>query len=394
MRQHAAVNSAGAGPSADARTAERLSDIIGSIYDCVLDPGNWVATLESITREFTFTNAALGVVPLYGGAHVLNKTVGFDPEWLEIGPSYAPESVALWGGAEGAQQYPLDEPIIASQIPGYADRHNNRYFRDILEPRGFHEAALIMIAREPAAVGYVTFNRHRTDGDIGEREVTGLRLLGPHFRRAVTISSLFDLKAIEAASFAAVLDGFAFGVLLVDEQLGIVHANPVANQMLADRDPLVAQGGTLALRDEPATAALLRAVRQAGLDAAGLGVRGIGIPARRAEGDPCVVHVMPLRPGPLRSSFGQRATAALFVAPATATARMPSEALALLYDLTPAETRILEMIVAGKTQSAIAIGLGIAPSTVKTHLLRLFDKTGCKRQVDLVRLAAGLTLPV
>jgi DNA-binding CsgD family transcriptional regulator len=31
---------------------------------------------------------------------------------------------------------------------------------------------------------------------------------------------------------------------------------------------------------------------------------------------------------------------------------------------------------------------------VKTHLLRLFEKTGCKRQVDLVRLTASLALPV
>ena len=370
-----------------------LSDVIGSIYDCVLDPGKWAPTLESINREFTFVNSALGVVPLHGGSHVLNVTVGFDREWLEVGPSYATETVALWGGADRARQYPLDEPIVASQIPSYASRYGNRYFRDVLEPRGMLDAATIALMREPTTVGYVSFNRHQDDGYIGEREVTGLRLLGPHFRRAVSISSLFDLKAIETASFAAVLDGFAFGVLLVDEHLGIVHANPVAEQMLATRDPLMVEDGSLALRDEPATAALRRAVHQIGRDETRLGALGIGIPARRAEGNPCVVHVMPLRSRLLRSSVGQRATAALFVAPATAARTLPTEALALIYDLTPAETRILEMIVAGLTQSAIAGELGIAPSTVKTHLLRLFEKTGCKRQVDLVRLAAQMSRP-
>ena len=62
--------------------------------------------------------------------------------------------------------------------------------------------------------------------------------------------------------------------------------------------------------------------------------------------------------------------------------------------LTPAETRVLELLAAGMTQTAIGQTLGIAPSTVKSHVLHLFDKTGCRRQVDLVRLASNLSLPI
>jgi len=41
----------------------------------------------------------------------------------------------------------------------------------------------------------------------------------------------------------------------------------------------------------------------------------------------------------------------------------------------------------------IARTLGIAPSTVKTHVLHLFEKTGCARQADLLKLAASLSAP-
>jgi DNA-binding CsgD family transcriptional regulator len=167
----------------------------------------------------------------------------------------------------------------------------------------------------------------------------------------------------------------------------------MAQAMLAGRDPIRSEKGKVVLAMPASQGALERAVAQAGADEAGLGTKGIGIPARRAEGEPCVVHVLPLERSDIRPRFGPRAAAALFVAPATALPSLPSGAVALLYDLTPAETRIFELISGGKTQIEIGQTLGIAPSTVKTHTLRLFEKTGSKRQADLIRLAARLASP-
>src|SRR5262249_51157607 len=156
------------------------------------------------------------------------------------------------------------------------------------QPRGIIDSTMIFVAREPPLVGYVGFSRHRSSGEIGVNELEGLRLLGPHFRRAVTISNLFDMKSIEAATFASALDSFNFGVVLVDPQLAIAHANTVATKMLAACDPIELRRGVLATRELAANDALQRAVRLAADDEAALGARGIGIPARRAKGDPCV----------------------------------------------------------------------------------------------------------
>jgi DNA-binding CsgD family transcriptional regulator len=38
--------------------------------------------------------------------------------------------------------------------------------------------------------------------------------------------------------------------------------------------------------------------------------------------------------------------------------------------------------------------LGISETTVKTHLQRVFDKTGTNRQADLVKLVAGFLNPL
>jgi DNA-binding CsgD family transcriptional regulator len=38
--------------------------------------------------------------------------------------------------------------------------------------------------------------------------------------------------------------------------------------------------------------------------------------------------------------------------------------------------------------------MGVAETTIKTHLARIFTKTGTKRQADLVRLVAAFTPPI
>ncbi|HMN83570.1 MAG TPA: helix-turn-helix transcriptional regulator [Burkholderiaceae bacterium] len=63
--------------------------------------------------------------------------------------------------------------------------------------------------------------------------------------------------------------------------------------------------------------------------------------------------------------------------------------LARRYRLTPMEQVVLRRIGMGETVDAIAVELGVLPSTVRTHLNALFDKTGRRRQSQLLRLALG-----
>jgi DNA-binding CsgD family transcriptional regulator len=258
---------------------------------------------------------------------------------------------------------------------------------------GIYDSIAFAVARTPTMVGGISFNRRGTTAPFGDTDIDHLRLIAPHVRRAVTISDLFGLKAIEAATFGSVLETFQFGVVLVDGDLGIVHANAAAKTMLDGSGPMRIEKGRVTLADRGTQGALARAVRDAAGDASALGGRGIGIPASGKD-RPCVIHVLPLRQGQLRRGIGSRAVAALFIAPASLPARTPADALAAIYDLTPAETNIFELLVAGSTQAEIADRLGIAPSTVKSHVLHLFAKTGSRRQADLLKLAAALASPV
>lgn len=55
--------------------------------------------------------------------------------------------------------------------------------------------------------------------------------------------------------------------------------------------------------------------------------------------------------------------------------------------LTPRETGVLRLVAAGLGNKQIAVQLGIGESTVKTHLLRVYDKLGVDSRTRAVTLA-------
>jgi DNA-binding CsgD family transcriptional regulator len=64
------------------------------------------------------------------------------------------------------------------------------------------------------------------------------------------------------------------------------------------------------------------------------------------------------------------------------------------YRLTPAELRVLMALVQTAGVPDVAPVLGLAETTVRTHLRHLFEKTGATRQADLVKIVAGFANPL
>ena len=64
------------------------------------------------------------------------------------------------------------------------------------------------------------------------------------------------------------------------------------------------------------------------------------------------------------------------------------------YQLTPTELRVLLAIVNIGGIPEVATALGVADTTIKTHVGRLFKKTGAGRQADLVKVVAGFSTPL
>lgn len=196
----------------------------------------------------------------------------------------------------------------------------------------------------------------------------------------------------EGATFADALDGLGAGLFLVDATGRIVHANASGHAMLHDRCVLRDVGGRLTACETRAATALKQALTMAAGSDAAVSAGPTAVPLRTRDGKHYVAHVLPLASGARRRAG--HAAAALFVHKAALASPSQPDAIARLYNLTPGELRVLLAIVDVGGVPETAQALGVTEATVKTHLHRVFGKTGACRQADLVKLIAGFSSPL
>ncbi len=372
----------------------KVSGLIGLIYDCAIDPQRWPSTLEALRQILGFRYAILALQSLPASSPLLSATSGIDSRWLEAIPQYSADYIDRWGGRETVENLPLEEPAVLSWVNPRRNWESTRYYIEWQKPQGIIDILAIGVARDSLSIGSVVFGRHSEFGEITTADVDAARLFIPHLQRAVAISRILEIKALAAATFEATLDALSAAVFLVTADLHIVHANRAATDMLLDRGLIYAQRHQLSIRSIGATSALLAAVAQTASDESHLNRKGFGIPVRGTENQSCVLHVLPLKIGSIRCELIPDAKAAIFVAQATVRPPSAIAAASALFDLTAAESSVLDAIVAGRSIAETAAILHNSVATVKTHLQHIFDKTSVRKQVELVALIGSLSLPL
>ena len=370
-----------------------IAAMIGTFYDAVIEPNLWQKALDDMRRHFGFHLGAISVIALPTGSAVVQASTNIPDQYLVGMQTYNDDVIKLWGGVARMAEMPLEEPILQSRITGPDVWEGNRFYEEWVRPLGLVDQVGIMLARDRTMVGNIGLGLHESARPLTDSQMDGLRFMAPHVRSAAIISRMLDVATSQVATFEAALDATRSAVVLVSEDMAIVHANAAARAMLGNGDPISSVRGKLTLPRELVPNRLQAAVQAAARAEQELGRRGIGIAAKSRDGTALSLQVMPLEKRSLRGGLDRRATVAVFIADAAAPLEMPADAMRLLYELTPAEQRVFELVVAGEKTSSIARTLGVAPSTVRSHLLKVFEKTDRHTRGDLLKLSREITLP-
>jgi DNA-binding CsgD family transcriptional regulator len=370
-----------------------FSTLIGDIYDASIDPGRWVPVLRKLRDYVGGSCASLISKDATTKSLTLHYDCGgIDPHYVRL---YIEKYERIDPSTTAHVLAEVGQPISTVDIMPYDEFRATRFCREWGDPQGLVDFIAAVLDKTPTGAALFGVFRRQEHGIVDESTRWRMRQVVPHIRRAVTIGRLIELKTAEAATFADTLDGLSAGMFLVDEAGRIMHVNASGCAMLAEGSVLRAVGSKLTAIEPNATLALNEVFAVAGGGDAAIGIKGIAVPLKCIGGECYTAHVLPLSSGTRQAAAARyAAVAAVFVRKAEVAAPSLPEVIAKHYGLTPTELRVLLSIVQVGGVPETAETLGVSESTVKTHLHRLFNKTGTTRQAELVKLVAGFSNPL
>ena len=364
-----------------------LTRLIGDIYDAALGSSRWPDVLAQIASFVGGQAAGLlskDSVSKYGNVYYQS---GVDPYYVEL------YSDVYWKFDPVARlaECEIGQIVSVPDLMSYDEFRAGRFFREWAQPQGWIDAANAVLEKTATSCAYLTVLRNVASGMVDDELRRRMQLVVPHVRRAVRTGRVIDLTQAEAATYADILDGLSPAIFLVDSDGLIVHGNAASRSLLVKGELLRANNGRLSASDTQVDQALHNALVAAGTSSdEEISGKSTAISLRAKTGERYIANVLPLTAGERRKTGpASTAVAALFVRKAELETAPPSEIIKKTYKLTPTELRVLLAIVNVGGVRQVAGNLGVADTTIKTHLGRLFEKTGVSRQADLVKLVAG-----
>jgi DNA-binding CsgD family transcriptional regulator len=309
-----------------------------------------------------------------------------DPVLVNCLPDWAPRNplLPLGVGQRPGKVFTVGNFITAEQFT------RTEFYNEWWLPAGYDTEPLTTnLLVEGDATGIFTSHGSLHRAPFGSDQKRLFSVLAQHLVRAVALQR--RLYHLTFASESA-LDGFdqlQQGFLLVDAEARPVFANRIAQALLDSGDAMRLEAGALSSSDQDSGRALRRMISSCA--AATSLTTGGDIALPRTTGRlPLNVLVTPVSRemvvAALPWTISRRPVAIVLVSDPETEIRTRLDSLQQRFGLTPAEATFALEIVKGDGRQAAADRLGIAVGTARTHLTNIFDKTGTKRQAELVRL--------
>lgn len=387
MQQPLTPDPAAREPAADLPSPDVLdfSRIVQLIYEGVLDTQAWRRFLEPLTAKLRGNSAVL---------ILRSPRLGEPP--LSVVHGYVPRSDTSYFGyymaVDPFVQLPEGRATTMHDFVDAAELERSEYFQKYLVPLDMVYALGVDLRDKGRYHVRLRICRPRHEGNFTAADCRYLEAFVPHLRTAIRVLAELDVVRSECGFYAEAMDQLTLATIVLDENGRILHANRLAESILAERDGLARSNDTLALahhEDAKRFRELVaRAVEAQRTARAGL-VEVMRI--RRPSGRPDINLVV--RPSTSRTGRQNEHltnTVAVFLSTSALESGeglpVSSEVIQKLFGLTPKEATLALRLAAGESLLDAARTLSMSPNTARTHLRSVFAKTGVDRQASLVRV--------
>jgi DNA-binding CsgD family transcriptional regulator len=369
---------------------EAFSKVVEAIYDSAMDAQRWRIALPLIAELTNSPMTSMGIIDHVQQRLAVTSIHGWDDNTLRAYQKYSGTNPVFIAG----HLKPVGDVYTAKSIIGDEEFYESRFYTDFCKPRGLQDLLGLHALKSGHRSGGISAVRTELQPLYGESDMRIFRLLSPHVCRAFAISDALDLRTVTSQLLEATLDALTTGVYLTDRESRVVYMNRSAERQVRTSNALRIVNNRIEAILQRARDILSKTISDAiGDETLSPGGHQVALPD--ADGAGYLATVLPLNCGVRRNLSSPFAAAvAVFVQDPALVPSLPGEAFAKLYGLTGGELRVTLALAPGLGLKEAADLLGIRETTAKTHLQRIFEKTGTSRQAELIQLLMAATPPV
>ncbi|APZ99969.1 hypothetical protein BWQ93_16875 [Sphingopyxis sp. QXT-31] len=342
---------------------------VESIYDAAADERMFPDLLRRIGDHF---GAQAGFLAWMGGASGagFQAEYGNDPAYLRsYVETYAPLDILR----PALMETPEGEPRPVYPLLQRPEVRESRFYREYIAPQRIVDNLAVNLIKRDDMFATIAILRTGDVAPFSEDDLAAMRVLVPHLRRAVILSSHRIRQADLMAAYREAAQGARDGLVLLGDAGQILDLGPEIERMTG-----------FASIDAARRSAFARALARAA---------EVGTPVLREFRFGSRKLRLLLAPRALsRNRYGDvseggGAAHAVSVTEVDRRWGFAYGAMAEAHGLTAGEARILEDVLAHGEMIGTAERLGIARATARSHLHKIYAKTGTSGFPDLCLFA-------
>jgi len=363
-------------------TPIELSEFIGEIYDAALT-GNWSEVLDKFI-DITQSNKAF---------FFLQKLDSVQPLILEIKTNFEHSQQAVIEYQSRIEEdpfYSMTKMIPEGEFVNYNDyvdisqHENTEYYKTILKPMKSHYILAGILCRDGIHESCFVINRGNDQFAYSVEDTNLVKLITPHFSRAMHIFKELRLYRNYANISKCILDNEDKAILVCDESSRIIISNEYANHKLLSPCNVVLEKEKLKLSSKDNQQQLERYISQCTkLAFSDIGTQEtLTIEGNTIEGtsESILITVSPLQN---KNSFNNIDIPCCVVT-INFQHQLDWNSLQKEFVLTPKELQLLKAIYTKKRLFELTSVFNVSYNTLRTHLQTIFRKTGVNSQTELM----------
>jgi DNA-binding CsgD family transcriptional regulator len=358
----------------------KLSKVIGLIYDAAIDPDIWPLALAEVCEVMTAVAGSINYHDFTNGTALFAHEHGTDPYYTRL---YVEQFATKNPFVSAVSVQAIGDPRRIADLMPMEEFRESELYRDWCAPQGYEDILKACIYRDATRVGELAIVRLAEQGSFDEDDLDMFSIISSHVYRSLSISNHLNLRKAEAEKFGMLVEQLATPIFLIDGAGRSIYKNAAGTRLLDEKRAGYIAKHRLNLNDVDLDQLIL-GVRERHFFETTVTIGGSD------EKENLKVAAVAMR----INDDAEAGPIAIFLTGLPGEARPSDVFLRSAYRLTSAEIRLVFGLFDGLSLADYASRSGLSIATARSQVASVREKTGARNQAELIRMLAVADLPV